>query len=338
MNEQSAMPSPERFFTTINAFHQTAAMRAAIDLELFTAVAEGNTTIPQLAGRCQASERGIRILCDYLTILGFLTKNDGKYGLAPDAALFLDKRSPAYMGGMTGFLHSHELTTAFTDLTKTVRDGRTILEDQGTVSDENPVWVEFARAMVPMIMMPAQMIAKIVEVPHDRPVRVLDIAAGHGMFGITLAQKNPNVEVTAVDWAPVLKVAEENAAKFGVSDRHHILPGSAFEVDFGSGYDLVLLTNFLHHFDVPTCESLLRKVHAALDDGGRALTLEFVPNEDRVTPAGSASFAMIMLATTAAGDAYTFAEYDRMFRNCGFAGSEIHPLPPTPQSLIVSRR
>ena len=79
--------------------------------------------------------------------------------------------------------------------------------------------------------------------------KVLDIAAGHGMYGVTIAKQNPNAEIFAVDWPQVLQVAEENANAAGVAARYHKIPGSAFEVDFGNDYDLVLLTGFLHHFD-----------------------------------------------------------------------------------------
>jgi hypothetical protein len=89
----------------------------------------------------------------------------------------------------------------------------------------------------------------------------------------------------------------------------------------------VLLTNFLHHFDVPTNEKLLRKVHAALGEGGRAVTLEFVPNDDRISPPGVAGFSLVMLAGTPAGDAYTFAEFDQMFKNAGFSKNEIREIP-----------
>ena len=85
------------------------------------------------------------------------------------------------------------------------------------------------------------------------PVRVLDIAAGHGLFGIEVAKQNPQAASSALDWAPVLEVAKANARKAGVGDRYQTLPGSAFDVDYGGPYDIVLLTNFLHHFDPPTC-------------------------------------------------------------------------------------
>ena len=165
---------------------------------------------------------------------------------------------------------------------------------------------------------------------------MLDIAAGHGIFGITLAQQNPTVEVTALDWPLVLQVATENAHKMGVGDRHTALPGSAFDVEFGSGYDLVLLTNFLHHFDVPTCEVLLKKVHAALAEGGQAVTLDFVPNDDRISPPRAAAFSLTMLASTPSGDAYTMSEYEAMFHNAGFTQSRLISSPTVPNQTILS--
>ncbi len=335
---QATQPTPERFFAAATAFQESAVIKGALDLDLFTAIAEGYTTAAALAAKCQASERGVRILCDYLTIMGFLTKTGGEYGLAEDAALFLNRNSPAYLGSTIEFLQAPMMTDTYRDVAATVRKGGTIVSDEGTVSDDNPVWVKFARGMMPMMMMPAQMMASLVPVDADRPVKLLDIAAGHGIFGIAFAQKYPNVRVTALDWAAVLEVAKENAQQFGVADRHRLLPGSAFDVEFGTGYDLALLTNFLHHFDVETNEKLLKKVHAALGEGGRAVTLDFVPNDDRVTPPMAAAFSMTMLASTRAGDAYTFAEYDVMFTNAGFSRSEFHPLAPMPQSVIVSHK
>ena len=331
-------PSPQLFFQTINAHQRTEALKAAIELEVFTAIGEGNTTADAIAKRCQTSERGMRILCDYLTIMEMLTKQGNEYALTLDSATFLDKRSPAYLGGAIEFLCSPELLEGHKHLAEAVRKGGTAVGNEGTVGPENPVWVKFARGMAPMMMMAAQLMAKLVDPGAERKLKVLDIAAGHGLFGIAFAQNNPQAEIYAVDWKPVLEVAKENAQKAGVADRHHTIEGSAFDVDFGSGYDLVLITNFLHHFDPPTNETLLRKVHAALADGGRAVTLEFVPNPDRVTPPDSAGFSMMMLVGTPSGDAYTFAELERMFANAGFSRSTIQPLPPTIQQVVISEK
>jgi ubiquinone/menaquinone biosynthesis C-methylase UbiE len=167
-------------------------------------------------------------------------------------------------------------------------------------------------------------------------MRILDIAAGHGKFGIGFAKENPNAEIVALDWPNVLEVAKQNAEIDGVAARYSTLEGNAFEIEFGEGYDVVLLTNFLHHFDPQTCESLLRKVRAALKEGGRAVSLEFVPDDNRVTPPPAAMFSMVMLASTPSGDAYTFSEFETMFQNAGFKRSEVYELPPTMERVIVS--
>lgn len=329
-------PTPQLFFQTINSYQRTEALKAAIELEVFTAVGEGKTTAREIAERCASAERGIRILSDFLCIMDFLSKDGQRYVLTADSATFLDKRSPAYLGGCVEFLLSPMITDGFKDLTAAVRKGGTVASEEGTIAPEHPIWVKFARAMAPMMALPSQLMAKLVDEKADRKLKILDIAAGHGLYGIAFAKANPQAEVVALDWPKVLEVAKENARHAGVADRYSTIEGSAFDVDYGAGYDLVLLTNFLHHFDPATCETLLRKVYAALSDGGRAVTLEFVPNEDRISPPDVAAFSVMMLAGTPAGDAYTFAELSGMAQNAGFTRSEIHPLPPSIQQVVIS--
>jgi SAM-dependent methyltransferase len=336
MPEQA--PSSDLFFQTVSAYQQTAALKAAIELDLFTAIAEGHRAVPALAQRCEAPDRGIRILCDFLCVVGFLTKEESVYDLTRDSATFLDRNAPAYLGGTVEFVLSPRLTGGFEDLATVVRNGGTLLSDGGTLAPEDPVWVRFARAMAATAAPASKLLAKLVDPQAAKPLRVLDIAAGHGLYGIAVAQANPQAEVMALDWPSVLEVATENAQAAGVAERHRLIEGSAFETDFGEGYDLVLLTNFLHHFDAATCGTLLRKVHAALAPGGRAVTLEYVPDEGRVSPRKSAMFALTMLASTPSGDAYTFSELAEMFRQAGFSRSELHDLPPTVQRVVVSQK
>lgn len=135
---------------------------------------------------------------------------------------------------------------------------------------------------------------------------MVDIAAGHGTFGVEIAKRFPDAEVTAVDWANVLAAAGETADAESLGTRYTTIPGSAFE-----------------------------KVKASLVSTGRVITLEFVPNDDRISPA-SADFALIMPATTPAGDAYTFRELSAMFQNAGFGRSEIHAVPNSKEHVIIT--
>src|SRR5262245_22760334 len=189
-------PTPERFFNALNAHQQTEAMKAAVELDVFTSIAEGNTSPAAIAERCKAAERGVRILCDFLTIHGFLTKENGKYGLAPDAAAFLNRHSPAYLAGASEFLLTARIRRGHELLTEAVRQGGTAL-GRGTLEPENPDWVQFARAMMPLKQSSAR-------------------------------DMNYPAEVMATE----LAVAEENARAAETQgrrpDRHHLIPGDAF--------------------------------------------------------------------------------------------------------------
>jgi precorrin-6B methylase 2 len=330
-------PSPEIVFETFTAFQRTATLKAAVDLDVFTAIAEGTVTPAALATRLGAAERGMRSLCDALVVLGLLTKAGGRYGLGPDARVFLDRHSPAYIGSIGRFLTSRWVVECFEHLTEAVRHGGTAVADEGLLAAGHPVWVEFARGMAPLAGMTAEALAAVLDVDHAPPRRVLDIAAGHGLFGITLARHAEQIEVVALDARDVLVVARENAAAAGVATRFRTIEGSAFTADWGTGYDLVLLTNFLHGFDPATCETLLAKAHQALVPAGRAVAVEFVPEEDRVSPPDAALFSLTMLATTAGGDAYTFGELEAMYQRAGFTTVELRALPPSPQHAVIGR-
>jgi 2-polyprenyl-3-methyl-5-hydroxy-6-metoxy-1,4-benzoquinol methylase len=330
------MPSAEIVFDTLFAFQRSAALKSAIDLDLFTVIDGGDQTAAAIAARCEASERGIRILCDYLTTLALLGKTDGTYHLTPESASFLSKRSPAYLGTTARFLLRPELRRNFDFLTEAVRGGGVPPSGDDNVAGENPIWVEFARSMGPMMVPAAHAIADLVA-GTTGALKVLDIAAGHGLFGITIAQRNPAAHIVATDWPTVLAVAGEHARAAQVQDRYRTLPGDAFEIDFPDGFDLALVTNFLHHFDPPTCTTFLRKVHAALRPGGRVVVLEFVPNPDRVSPPFPARFSLTMLAGTRSGDAYTLAELQAQLQGAGFRNLSAHAMP-TPETVLLAEK
>src|SRR3984885_601122 len=328
---QPQRSTPDLIFETLNAYQRTSALKAAIELDVFTAIGGGAGTVAEIARRTRASERGVRALCDYLVVFGFLTKQGSgqesaeesadapSYALSADAAKFLDRRSPACIASTIGFLALPTMTDAFKDFADVVRSGKPhVAGGAGTTGPEDPIWVDFAIAMAPMQAPLAEFVARIVSAESRQKWKVLDIAAGHGAFGTAIARDNPNAA--------------------GIGDRFHELPGSAFDIELGGDYDIILVTNFLQLFDPPAIERLMRKVHAALKPNGRAVTLGFIPNEDRVTPPAAAAFAISMLGTTSGGDAYSFPEYVSMFRHAGFTSNEFVPLPAGPQSVIVSRK
>ena len=338
---QEKQASPELFLNAVMAYRDSAAVKGAVELDVFTALAQGVNTAESLAGHCQADKRGMRILCDYLCAMGLLEKSGTAYSLTADSAVFLDRNSPAYMGDIVNFLLDPFFIRDIGDVARAVRKGGVATSAAGSDVPEHPMWVTFARSMTGLNRMPAGILADLVYAglagtDEGEPVRVLDIAAGSGIFGITLAQKHPRTEITAVDWPNVLEVALENAEQAGLGQRYNTIPGSAFEVETGTGYRVILLCNFLHHFDAATCSKFLARMRDALAADGKVYALEFVPNEDRISPPFVAGFDLHMLRQTPAGDTYTAAEYSEIFAAAGLEVTAVTPMAGTAYTVIVA--
>jgi len=326
--------SPANFVNRVFfGYQNTATLKAALELDVFTVIGKNSFDVPALAAKCKASPRGIAALCDSLVVMGFLTKSASGYALTEDAAVFLDRNSPACIASIHEFLAAPELIAMiFQDPVGAVRRGGA--PGLANVAPDNPIWIRFARAMGPFMALDAKLVA---ERASDPPRRVLDIAASHGLFGIAFGQRFPKCHITGLDWGAVVAVARENAAAAGMADRYDTIVGSAFEVDWGKDYDWVLLPNFLHHFDRAACTELLRRARAALAPSGRVAVVEWVPNDDRVSPPVPALFAMTMLLTTPSGSTYTALEMAAMLADAKFAAPEIIPLLPTPLTLVLAR-
>jgi ubiquinone/menaquinone biosynthesis C-methylase UbiE len=317
-------------------YQKTAALTAAVKLDIVTSIGGGALTSEVLAEKTATSPRGMRILCDLLTVMGLLRKEDGAYSVTEPAKRYLDPSSPAWMGGSIDFYGSPEiLRLVLDDPVSYVRHGGSA--GLAHLAPDHPVWLRFAKAMSPTARLAAKRVAVYLAAPRA-PATVLDVAAGHGFYGIELARAFPEAVVTAVDWPSVLELASANARDAGVGERFRRIAGNAFEVDWGGGFDLVILANFLHHFSPDACATILRKVKSSLSPQGRACAVDFVPDEDRAGAPTHAMFAFLMLATTPGGDAWTLSDLDEMAKAAGFLRATARPLRPTPQSLIMFER
>jgi ubiquinone/menaquinone biosynthesis C-methylase UbiE len=326
--------SPAYLLAEFRAFERSLALRAAIELDLFTKIGSGVNTVSALASASGASERGIRILCDYLTVVGHLSKESERYHLPLNSKLYLSAASPAYIGSAVRFLASDGNLQSFAQLTEAIRSGGA--KPRAQMIPDIPTWIGFARFMAGMAKPVADAAAAALDPKPTRPMHVLDIAAGSGVYGLAVAARNPQTQIFALDAPEVLEVAAANAQLAGAADRFHLIAGDAFQVGFGGPYDVIIMSNFAHHFDIATNTALFRKCRAALASSGRLALIDFVPDDDRVSPPADAAFALTMLATTASGDAYTFREFSRMLKDAGFRKISRPDLGDAPRWLIAA--
>jgi len=332
MNPISANP----VYDVCLSYQKTAAMNAAIKLDIFTTIGEQRLSADQIAKAVDGSLRGVRILCDFLCVIGLLDKDTGIYKLSDDAKRFLDRSSPYCLSDIIDFFAAPEtVSLVMSDPSSYVKTGGA--SGLANLSSDNPVWVKYAQAMVPFASVEAKRTAAYLSKRAMHPLNVLDVAAGHGLFGIEVAKLRGDASVTAIDWANVLEVAKKNADSACLGNRYKTISGDAFELDWGNNYDLILLPNILHHFDPDGCVHLLVKARQSLCAKGSVFVIDMMPNPDRVSPPEQAAFAFLMLATTPKGDAYTCAEYETMAKAAGLTLIDSMRLLPTPQTLLEFR-
>ena len=335
---QSAAVSPERIMQMAWGFAAPLMLEAGIRNGVFEALDGGPKTLEELTRITGASSRGLRALVNALAGLGILTRDaDHRVGLAPDAATFLVKGKPVYFGGFIRHT-STQLIPAWMKLSDVVRTGRPA---NGGVNNQEvgaQFFHEFVNDIFPMSHGPAQALAKELKLDERKqPASVLDIGAGSGVWGITLAESAPLVKVTAVDWPGVIDITRANVESRGLTDRFSFIPGDLATADFGSGYDIAAIGHILHSEGEQKSRALLRKTFEALAPGGTIAVQEFLVEPDRSGPPVSLIFAVNMLVNTDQGDTWSFEEIAGWLREAGFENPRQLD-SPGPSPLILANR
>jgi len=312
-------------------------IETAVRRGLFDALDSGPKTAAELAAQAAISERGAGAVLNALAGVQLLHKDaEGRFALTPESAAFLVSTKPAFMGGL--FKHtSRQLMPRWMSLNQVVETGKPVLAVNNE-PDGAAFFHEFVEDIFPMSYPSAQVLAETLALARTgEPARVLDIAAGSGVWGIVLAQRYPQVRVTAVDWPGVLDVTRRVAARCGVGDRVETLAGDLADVDFGTGYRVATLGHILHSEGAARSRLLLGKVFHALAPGGNIAIAEFLVDDARATDAGGLLFAVNMLVNTEHGDTFSFSEIAAWLREAGFENVRTVD-SPGPSPLILADR
>ncbi|WP_225878613.1 methyltransferase [Spongiactinospora rosea] len=328
----------ESLFGMMQAYKMTSLLRTGVSMGVFDALAGGPATAEAVADRLGCAPRGMRILLNALVAVGLAEERDGNYTLPPGVADLLVAGGPGYLGDMVKVMSSDWEWDALKRLDDAVRRGGTVLE----VHAETPgyqYWEDFAAYAVAVARPTAGVVADALKswASGRESIDVLDVACGHGLYGLTLAQRNPQANVWALDWPNVLTQVETHAGQLGVRDRLHQVPGDMFQVPLGGPYDAILVTNVLHHFSEQRAGELLARLAPALKPDGKIVLVGFTLGDEN--PADDPAphlFSILMLAWTYEGEVHSIAAYDRMLTAAGFTTGRRHDVPGLAFRVLVA--
>jgi SAM-dependent methyltransferase len=332
--------TPPVVFDMLLAYKNTAVLSAAIELGIFDAIAAGASTCAEVANRQQLDPRGTKLLLNALAALGLLTCDDADYRLAAGAEKILVRGRPGFVGDMAKVMASSWEWAALAGLPDAVRRGGTVAP-QNAETPGYAYWEDFAAYASAVAAPTAKLMADVLgpwAAGRDR-LNVLDLACGHGLYGYTLAARQPHAKVWSLDWSNVLPLALARATQMGMADRVSTIAGDMFDVDLGGPYDVVMITNVLHHFSEARAVQLLRRAAGVLAADGRIVLVGFTVSD--APPASEAAahlFSILMLIWTHEGEVHSEHVYERMLADSGFTDATLYPVPALPLRVIVARR
>jgi ubiquinone/menaquinone biosynthesis C-methylase UbiE len=328
--------TPERIMQLSWGYAPPLIIETAVKHHLFDLLDASPKTAQQLAREARVSVRGVTAICNALVGLRLLARNRDRYTLTPESATFLVSHKPGYHGA---FFHhiSTQLSPKWLALDKTVRTGRPV----ATVNSEASgavFFADFVESIFPLSYSAAKALGEHLGIPKaKKPVNVLDLAAGSGVWGIALAEQSPQVHVSAVDWPPVLAVTERIARRHGVSNRLTTIPGDLLKVRFGKNHQVATLGHILHSEGRARSRKLLKKTFNALASGGTIAIMEFLVNDDRTDPVVGLLFAVNMLVNTEQGDTFSFEEISGWLREAGFTKPRLLKVPAVSPLVLATK-
>lgn len=333
---QSAPVTPERILQFGWAYAVPLVLEAAIHHRVFDVLDGSPMTLAELAHATGASRRGLAAIANMLVGFEFLHKDAaGKFSLTPESAAFLVSTKPSFQGGIIRHT-STQLLPNWLKLNQVVATGHPAMSvNQETAGGE--FFKEFVNDLFPMNYPIARQLAEHLNLgAAGKPVSVLDLAAGSGVWSVALAQTGANVHVTVVDWPEVVPVTRKTVARHGLAERYSYVEGDLLGADFGSGYHIATLGHILHSEGIARSKKLLEKTFHALAPGGTIAIAEFLVNADRTGPAGGLIFAVNMLVNTDEGDTYSFEEISEWLREAGFTNPrQLEVRGPSPLILAT---
>ncbi len=302
---------PGTLLETSGGYWKTCALHAAVQLDVFTTMADQQLSAEAVAEKLQTDPRALAMLLNALTAMNLLEKSGDLYANTPEAAQFLSSKSPAYIGYI--IKHHHHLVPSWSQLDQAVQTGSPIRTRASHSSDD--ARESFLMGMFNMAMMLAPRIVPKIDLSNRGSF--LDLGGGPGTYAIQFCLKHPELRAVVFDLQTTRPFAETTIGKFGLSDRIRFQAGSYLEDPIEGHYDVAWLSHILHGEGPDDCQRIIQKAVSALSSGGMILIHEFILNNEMSGPLFPALFSLNMLLGTASGQAYSQQQLSDMLARAG---------------------
>jgi ubiquinone/menaquinone biosynthesis C-methylase UbiE len=331
--------SPRALMRILGDFANSQILDAALEYDFFTLIHRGFQTADEVAREAGTDPRATRIVLDSLIASALIEKKDKRYTLVPMSETFLVRGKPSYMGD---FRHvALALWDGMAQLKESLKTGKPLSRmDTGR---ELRVWEKLVIGIIPIAEPVAKALCDVLRIGVDRKgLRVLDIAGGSSIFGMTILAHDPSAQVTQLDWPNVNAVAKKLNRERGLEGKIRFIDGEHRSAKIETNhYDLVLTSNFCRFESPSGNQELFHKAYGALRPGGSFVVNDFLPNEERTGPTFALRFSVYTLTHTPEGECWRLSEYSDWLKKAGFNSIETHgdipkTLPGT--TLIVARK
>lgn len=301
----------EELNATIQGYRSSRVLLTAVELGIFTALADGARSSRDVAGELGLHVRGTDRLMNALVAMGYVQKQDGRFFNTGTTDRYLVRSRPDYLAGTA---HSNQLWEYWSHLTEAVRDGTVISRTDIVERDDS--WAEpFIAAMHHRARAQAPGDVNLIDL-HDAE-RVLDVGGGSGAYSMAMIAVKRDLHATVFDLPGVIPLTQRYIEEAGLEHRIDTVAGDYHHDDLPGGFDIVFLSAIVHSNASDENSRLIGKCAAALNPGGKVIVQDFIMDEDRVHPPHAAIFALNMLVATEAGDTYTEAEVRTWMEDAG---------------------
>jgi len=326
------MADPSRIIALSTAYWGSQTLITANRLGVFDLLAAGPLASSEVSDRLQLDPRMTELFLNACVGLGLCEKQDNHYSNSRASEVFLVSASPATMGNSISFMD--DIYATWGDLEKALRSGQPAKTANTYLGEDKEQTRHFVYSMHDRAMAIGRALPDVVDLNGRR--RMLDVGGGPGTFSALLTGRFDGLKSEVLELDGVASVAEEILENTGAADRVTMIRGDYHKSDFGSAYDVVLMSGMFHRESADTCRHLMAKAHACLEPGGILIVNDIFADEGGTTPEFSALFGITMMLTAPQGCVHADADVAAWMSDAGFKNVERKPFPPPMPHRVVT--